>query len=755
MFLLYEDENAYTVLDGNQVLPFPKDSLSPQQARTIQLLPRAPASAAPKQYYQIPQANLPTAGEQVASGAARAVGLLGMAGGAGGAESAMPSASLGVPIVSQAAGGAAAASAMPAAASVTPGITNPSALAGLVASNQAAGSQRQPGVAAPIPEATVPGELDFSSMPATESRAALGGDITKELSRQPGIPAPDINAPVIGEVDFTTMPAPESKDAIGDYITKELSRQPSIAAPDINAPVIGEIDFTTMSAPESEEAIGDYITKELSKRGGTKVPIPNAPVIGELDFSLMSEAESKEQIGDFITEALAKEMLQKDTSVSAILQAEASTSPMEAVGLPPVRSFGEALINSSTVSPSDSPIDIALKAKFNEVARKMGIQAPPRGSGVAGKGSTRVAGTPGGGLYTPEQMDYMQRLDKAYVDAFRNRQNKINQASAKLAKIEDELNSKDLSSWSSIPTGRRMATAVMYALAAIGQGVAQRDPGQIVGMFANAMNQDLARQKEAVESKRESARSTYKRVLDAVENEQAADSMMRSMYLGQMERQVADFKFRTQRSDVRAAAERAEAMFNFQKKQHKFQTYKFYKQHQLNQEIHDLNKLKTLMSQEKTQKDLRVPGMELTGERTPTPKEAEKLTKERAVAVNTIKKLEDMHQYVHGPEGVGTELFPTRQAAKAKAMLTDVMLDLKELKNLGVLTGPDVDLLIAQLGQEDPTGFFSGQNKLLLENAIDLLKKGWAIRARQSGYRDIELGGTSQPTYVPKSATKL
>lgn len=181
-------------------------------------------------------------------------------------------------------------------------------------------------------------------------------------------------------------------------------------------------------------------------------------------------------------------------------------------------------------------------------------------------GSPPVAQPGQEGLYSPEQTQYLQKLDDAMLSGFKDRRARLEKASNELANIEDDINTKKLSPWSDKSTASRMGIALSFAVAAVGQGVAQRDPMQSFSMFINAMDKDVARQKEQLAAKKESARNLYSRIYGMVQSEQASDHMLRSLYLGQMERQASDIQYRAQREDIKQNALQWQKQFNFQKK---------------------------------------------------------------------------------------------------------------------------------------------------------------------------------------------
>ena len=89
-------------------------------------------------------------------------------------------------------------------------------------------------------------------------------------------------------------------------------------------------------------------------------------------------------------------------------------------------------------------------------------------------------------------------------------------------------------------------------------------------------------------------------------------------------------------------------------------------------------------------------------------KDTELTNKARGKVADAVRKIDQLNEYVFGPEGVGYEMFSTREAKLAKSRMRDIQLDLKaeDMKNLGVLTGPDLELL-EDITSKDPTGFFT------------------------------------------------
>lgn len=136
-----------------------------------------------------------------------------------------------------------------------------------------------------------------------------------------------------------------------------------------------------------------------------------------------------------------------------------------------------------------------------------------------------------------------------------------------------------------------------------------------------------------------------------------------------------------------------------------------------------------------------IPGMRPTGEKLPTKQDIKDVTTGREATVKALQELDKMEAHINK---YGREMSSMTDASKeGKRMARSFQLMLKSplFFQLGVLAGPDVELL-------DET-FPNDINKLRqddVRNAIhfwrDKITDGWAASARQRGYADEEIGSS-------------
>lgn len=94
------------------------------------------------------------------------------------------------------------------------------------------------------------------------------------------------------------------------------------------------------------------------------------------------------------------------------------------------------------------------------------------------------------------------------------------------------------------------------------------------------------------------------------------------------------------------------------------------------------------------------------------PKANNSLDKEKRQAWETITRVEDsLNRYRNDLETIGTEIWPGKDKLQLQGSYRDLLLEMKELYNLGVLNGPDLEIMESIL--KDPTSisgnFYGGQ----------------------------------------------
>ena len=460
----------------------------------------------------------------------------------------------------------------------------------------------------------------------------------------------------------------------------------------------------------------------------TAPPVGPQPPSGEAgDFSNVPESASEAALGLDITRAL-------ETG----------------------REVPEGTLDFSTMTTEETMASAALGDEITFEAGQDDIQIDPE-------------------TYLPKNIEsygtFRGRVDA--INAARDKavEEQMNEIKAIEQEIKDK--SKDMTPFSDKSTAQKVFMTLGFALAAVGQGVAGGDPSRILGMFLNQMDKDIARQKADLQSRRgdiQGKRTMINMLYQKFGDMRSTEFALRNAMMDEADMYLDNMMKKTQneatRENINIAKERLKQQklvdaANIQN----MKRSRIQEQQKINlmrvaeerRQVEGVVKARREAAEKSGR--LQVPGMRLTGERMPSEVEVKDITKARATAVNTIQKMWDMRKYVHGtaPEGdyssgqgVGTEIYYSREAAMAESMLTDIMLDLKEMANLGVLTGPDVELMLKQLGQMDPTGVWKQQNREILDDVIRRMQRAWGNTARQAGYEDLEimqLGPKSAKTY--------
>lgn len=101
------------------------------------------------------------------------------------------------------------------------------------------------------------------------------------------------------------------------------------------------------------------------------------------------------------------------------------------------------------------------------------------------------------------------------------------------------------------------------------------------------------------------------------------------------------------------------------------------------------------------------------------------------------RKIRELDQYVYGEDGAGFEAFGTAEAKVAKQKAVDVKMKLKNLYELGVLAGPDMELLDA-IVDPDPTQIRQGAGKAKLDELLKQVRKDARDYYRSRGYANPE-----------------
>lgn len=91
----------------------------------------------------------------------------------------------------------------------------------------------------------------------------------------------------------------------------------------------------------------------------------------------------------------------------------------------------------------------------------------------------------------------------------------------------------------------------------------------------------------------------------------------------------------------------------------------------------------------------------------------------------------------------GTELWPSRDKKDIKTAHTNLLMELKELKRLGVLAGPDLDLMLSMIA--DPTAFseqFYGYEDYQpsIQQVRDMAIKSFNLKRKQYGLDPYSIG---------------
>jgi hypothetical protein len=161
---------------------------------------------------------------------------------------------------------------------------------------------------------------------------------------------------------------------------------------------------------------------------------------------------------------------------------------------------------------------------------------------------------------------------------------------------------------------------------------------------------------------------------------------------------------------------------------------------QLLRPIIDKTQIASEKNAEKRNRQLSIPGYELSGEIEPTTAEATKLRQGLATkndAVYLIEKLRDrVQEYgLQGQFGVGG------RKTELNNLYKETILKLKDIAQLGALTGPDLDLIqqtiidpVNTLAAQDPTGNVKQQTIEQYNNAIKRLNERFDLNASALGY---------------------
>ena len=139
--------------------------------------------------------------------------------------------------------------------------------------------------------------------------------------------------------------------------------------------------------------------------------------------------------------------------------------------------------------------------------------------------------------------------------------------------------------------------------------------------------------------------------------------------------------------------------------------------------------------------DTRLPGMSPTGEKKITEKDQEAVTKQRKSVVKVLTLSSDIKKWMkdNGTEWSQYTGWTSNEKKVALGKVQALKLALKEVEELGAITGPDMEMLNS-LVPENPASFWTSENEAVLDDLGKRTLVGWRNTARQHGYSEDELG---------------
>lgn len=511
----------------------------------------------------------------------------------------------------------------------------------------------------------------------------------------------------------------------------------------------------------TEKAIAQYALENFSK-----AEVPNAAPNLTIEYDENNKLTNTRNVS---------------TGKTTPIQSRAP-SPVTTPQLPPVRHFNQfegmdkptVEVTDETAKPQPSPAPqmkipsvesayASLSGLANKTVKDQNKILKVQDSAFKAQEDAAKAAEEAGKLAAQKEAAYykelqsQQVLDKIDADnAEAARQDHLQLELNKTKRMSDEVANAKLKPFN--PSAeKQIGLAISAFLIELGAGLRGAAPGQGIALINRIVEQDLEMQKAELEVKRKGldvqlnvVALTRQLYADERQQEAAARVLKYEATINKLKRILSE----TKSESIAAAGKEAFAQIQTQKAQALQELIDATNNRLIQIEAHkaDLAAKNAAIEAERasakgSNEDLRVPGLQLTGERIPSSQEAKDASKARTTVLNVLDKIKAIRDHIaqYGTEYTSTlthGLFESEAKKTGKAMARDLHLELKNVKELGVLTGDDMRLIESQAGK-DPTDFWTSDYLSTLEKLEKSTLQGWARKSRQYGYVDTEIGAPS------------